>query len=194
MFDFQEAATACAKGAERILGEDIAYINQNHELIPVFVSLLFQSIEISLKHLGLEANLFTEKEARDRKLTKNGHGIREIAELINMRLGGDKDHPVIMALTAGLDDSQIAEIVDKMIFGQEFESTRKAYQSRNLGYAQLNQGDMALVQELALWSSAVKDIAQNLPRAIGVVREWRSSASKSKHFAIWNQKLLIPLK
>ncbi len=101
MFNLQETATAYAKGAERILGEDATFLNGNKEVVPVFVSLLFQSLEISLKHLGLEANLFTEQEARDKKLTKNGHGINEIANLVNTRLGADTNYPVIMALTAG---------------------------------------------------------------------------------------------
>ena len=54
MFSLQDAAMAYAKGAKRILGEDSTFLNNNQEVIPVFVSLLFQSIVISLKHLGIE--------------------------------------------------------------------------------------------------------------------------------------------
>ncbi len=64
MFNLREAAIAYAKGAERILGEDTSFLNDNQELIPVFVSLLFQSLEISLKHLGIEAKLFSEQGSR----------------------------------------------------------------------------------------------------------------------------------
>jgi hypothetical protein len=137
MFTLQDAALAYAKGAEQILGGDGTYIKNNQELVPVFVSLLFQSIEISLKHLGIEARLFTEQEARDRKLTRNGHGIKEVADLINARLGADKDYPVVTALTAGLKNSQASDFLQKMIFAKELDSSRQAYQSRNLGYCQL---------------------------------------------------------
>lgn len=185
MFNLQEAATAYAKGAERILGEDEKFINDNQEVVPVFVSLLFQSVEISLKHLGIEAKLFSEQEARDKKLTKNGHGIREIADLINARLGTNRDYPVVMALTAGLSNSQASIILHKMIFAPEFDVTRHSYKSRNLGYAQLKPGELALFNRKKPWVVAVRNVADNLPTAIRVVMNWNNSSSKSKHFAIW---------
>lgn len=187
MFNLQEAATAYAKAADRVLGEDAGYLNKNQELVPVFVSLLFQSIEISLKHLGIDAALFTEQEARDRKLTRNGHGVREIADLVNAKLGADKDYPVVNALTAGLNGDLEGEYLRKMLFGPEFEATRQSYQSRNLGYAKLNQGDFALVEGLKPWVTAVRNIAENLPKAVEVVKQWKSSPSNSTHFAIWYQ-------
>ena len=88
MFTLQEAALAYAKGAERILGEDGTYINNNQELVPVFVSLLFQSLEISLKHLGLEARLFTKQQARDRKLTGI---VDKFGAPVKLRLDRDDD-------------------------------------------------------------------------------------------------------
>lgn len=187
MFNLQEAATAYAKAAERVLGEDADYLNRNEELVPVFVALLFQSIEISLKHLGIEAGLFTEQEARDKRLTKNGHGVREIADLVNTKLGANKDYPVVNALMAGLNGGWEAEIVRKMLFGPEFEATRKSYQSRNLGYAKLNRGDFALAEGLKPWATAVRNVAENLPTAVRVVQQWKSSPSNSGHFAIWFQ-------
>jgi len=185
MYSLQDTAKAYAKGAQKILGEDANFLNDNQEVIPVFVSLLFQSIEVSLKHLGIEAELFTPAESRDRKLTKNGHGITEIAELVNERLGADKDYPVIMALTAGLDNGQAAKIIRKMIFSSEFEPTRKSYQNRNLGYAQLKPGEIQLLDGLKPWADAVVDVADNLPKAIDVVSQWKKTATKSKTFAIW---------
>jgi len=185
MFNLQEAATAYAKGAERILGEDATFLNDNQEVVPVFVSLLFQSLEISLKHLGLEAKLFTEQEARDKKLTKNGHGIREIANLVNIRLGADRDYPVVMALTAGLNNSQTADFVQKMIFDKELDSNRQSYQSRNLGYSQLKPGELKLLNGLRPWVVSIREVAENLPTAIRIVTEWKNSSSNSKHFAIW---------
>ena len=187
MFNLHEAATAYAKAAERVLGDDADYLNRNEELVPVFVALLFQSIEISLKHLGIEAGLFTEQEARDKKLTKNGHGVGEIADLVNTKLEANKDYPVVNALMVGLNGGWDAEIVRKMLFGPEFEATRKSYQSRNLGYAKLNQGDFALAEGLKPWATAVRNVAENLPRAVRVVKQWKSSPSNSGHFAIWSQ-------
>lgn len=186
MFNLQEAATAYAKGAERILGEDERFLNDNQEVIPVFVSLLFQSLEISLKHLGIEAKLFSEEEARDKKLTAKGHGIREIADLVNERLGAaDRDYPVVMALTARLSNSQVADILHKMIFAKEFDSTRQSYKSRNLGYLQLKPGEFALLDGLKPWVVAIREVVENLPIAVRIVSEWKKSNSNSKHFAIW---------
>ena len=185
MFSLQDTAKAYAKGAKRILGEDASFLNGNQEVIPVFVSLLFQSLEVSLKHLGIESQLFTTTESRDRRLTKNGHGIEEIAALVNDRLGANEDYPVIMALIAGLENTQAADILQKMIFSQEFEPTRKSYQNRNLGYAQLKPGDLQLLDGLKPWSDAIEAVAENLPTAIGIVSEWKKSNSNSSHFAIW---------
>lgn len=61
MFDLQEAAIGYAKSAERILGEDARFLNENPEVVPIFISLLFQPLEISLKHLGLNRNYFRSK-------------------------------------------------------------------------------------------------------------------------------------
>lgn len=185
MFTMQDAALAYAKAAERVLGVDGTYINNNQELVPVFVSLLFQSLEISLKHLGIEAKLFTEQEARDKKLTRNGHGIKEIADLVNTRLGADKDYPVVTALTAGLNDSHASDFLYKMIFDKKFDSCRQAYQSRNLGYSQLKPGELKLLNGLRPWVVSIKEVAENLPSAIRIVSEWKNSSSDSKHFAIW---------
>jgi hypothetical protein len=187
MFDLQEAAKGYAKAAERVLGADAKFLDDNREVIPVFVALLFQSIEISLKYLGVEAGLFSAQEARDKKLTKNGHGVGEIAGLVNERLGANKDFPVVTALTASLRGNDQSEIVRKMLFGSEFEATRQSYQQRNLGYLQLKQGDFALVQGLKTWVSAVREVAENLPVAVGVVKQWKSSSGSSSSFAIWYQ-------
>jgi hypothetical protein len=185
MFSLQDTAKAYVKGSKEILGDDASFLNDNPEVIPVFVSLLFQSLEVSLKHLGIESELFTARESRDRKLTKNGHGIEEIAGLVNDRLGANNDYPVIMALTAGLEDAQAADILQKMIFSPEFEPTRKSYQNRNLGYAQLSEGDLQLLDGLKPWVEAIEQVAENLPTAIGVVSEWKESDSDSGNFAIW---------
>lgn len=185
MFNLQEAAVGYAKAAERVLGEESEFINSNQEVLPVFVALLFQSIEISLKHLGIEAGLFTERESRDRRLTKNGHGVKEIADLVNERLGADRDYPVVTAFTVGLKGDWASGILQEMVFGLDFEETRKAYECRNLGYAQLKQGDLSVVRGLEPWAKSVREIAENLRTAIDVVKQWNASPSRSAHFAVW---------
>ncbi len=118
-------------------------------------------------------------------MTKNGHGIREIADLVNARLGADKDYPVVNALTAGLSNSQAVDIIHKMIFAKEFDPTRQSYQSRNLGYSQFKPGELALLNGLEPWVVAVREVAENLPSAIRIVTGWKNSSSNSKTFAIW---------
>lgn len=186
MFDLQKAALAYAKVAEKILDDDVTFLNNNQEVIPIFVCFLYQSLEISLKHLGIESGLFTEQEVRDKKLRKNGHGIEEIANLVNEKLGADENYPVIMALTADLDgNGQISTIIHKMTFANELKQTRQSYQSRNLGYAQLAEGELALFNDLKAWVIAIKKVSENLPTSITVVSEWQKSSSNSKTFAIW---------
>jgi hypothetical protein len=185
MLNLQDASIAYAKSAKRILGNDASFLKENQNVIPVFVSLLFQSVEISLKHLGIESKLFTKEESRDKKLTKNGHGVKEIADLVNNRLGANKNYPVVMALTAKLNNTLTSEILNKMIFSKEFAPTRKSYQNRNLGYAQLSPGSLQLLNGLKPWADAVEEAANNLPTAVKVVSDWKKSGTKSKAFAIW---------
>lgn len=188
MFTMQEAALAYAIGAERVLGDDATYMENNQELVPIFVSLLFQSLEISLKHLGLKTGLFTEQEARDKK-RKNGHGVKEIADLLNERMSANNDRPVLMALIANLRNKLAEAFLQKMLFEEEFESTREAYASRDLGYCQLKPDELALPDGLRPWVVVIKQTAQNLPNAIQIVSEWRNSNSQNPEpFAIWFQR------
>lgn len=185
MFNLQESATAYAKAAERILGNDSLFLDEHAEVVPVFVALLFQSVEISVKHLGIESCLFTGKEVKGKNQPCNGHSVKEIADLANERLGADKSYPVITALTAGMKNDGKTEIIQKMIFGREFEYTRQSYQSRNLGYLQIQQADFAVVEGLKPWVKVVRQVAENLPTGINLVTQWKSSPSNSKNFGIW---------
>jgi hypothetical protein len=185
MFELKETATGYAKAAEKILSDDISFLEENPEVVPLFVSLLFQSLEISLKHFGINSGLFSSEESRDRKLTGNGHGIKEIASLANERLGSDNDFPVLMALTYDIEQQNVYEIIEKMIFGDEFEPTRDSYKKRSLAYAQLNLGEIQIVQNFKEWVLAVKNIAINLDKSTDISKQWLESDSESKHFAIW---------
>lgn len=76
-----------------------------------------------------------------------------------------------------------------MICGKEFEKTRECYASRSLGYAQVSNGDFALINDIPSWIAAVKETANNLPKIIDILSQWKASPSKSKHFAIWVRSL-----
>lgn len=82
-------------------------------------------------------------------------------------------------------NSQVSEIIEKMIFSPEFKPTRDSYQCRNLGYGQLKPGELQLFNGLKPWADAILEVAENLPKAVKVVSQWKKSDSTSKVFAIW---------
>lgn len=184
MFTGQEAAMAYAVSAERILGDDGGFLNANRAIVPILVTLLFQSLEISIKQAGLESGLFTMQETRARQ-QRSGHGIKELAALAVQKLGGNPFHPIVMAMTFANTHPNSAEIVHEMICGDKLEKTRDSYASRRLGYGEVSQGDFAIIEPVRDWIAAVKETAENLGTTIDIVSQWKSSASKSKHFAIW---------
>lgn len=180
----QEAATAYALSAERLCGSDCVFLNANPSLVPIFVSQLFQSLEISIKHAGIESGLFTEYEARNSAM-RSGHGIKELAALAVEKLGGDPFDPIVMAMTYFNTDDRSKEIVRLMICGKDFEKTRECYATRCLGYAQVANGDFAVITGISSWVESVKQTASNLSKTIDILSQWKASPSKSKHFAIW---------
>ena len=184
IFTGHEAAIAYALAAERIFGNDYDFLNTNPPVVPIFVSQLFQSLEISIKHAGIASGLFTEGEARARAM-RSGHGIKELATLAVEELGGDPFEPILMAMTHFNTHQNSKEVIRQMICGKEFEKTRECYASRSLGYAQVCNGDFALITDIPSWIAAVKETASNLPKIIDILSQWKASPSKSKHFAIW---------
>ena len=167
-----------------MIGGDAAFVNANPAVIPIFVSMLFQSLEIAIKHAGIESGLFTMDEARSRT-TRSGHGIKEIATLAVERLGGEPFNPIIMAMTVESPSDQSSSFIREMICGERLESTRDAYASRRLGYGELYEGDFALISQIHDWVAAVKHTALSLSSTIKILSQWKRSTSQSKHFAIW---------
>lgn len=186
MFSLEEAAAAYALAAENIFGGDATFLNANPAVVPIFVSMLFQSLEISIKHAGIESGLFTMQEARNRQ-KRSGHGIKELAALAVEKLGGDPFDPIVMAMTFSNSGDRSSQFIREMICGNRMQKTRDAYASRCLGYGEVHEGDFALINPIAEWVSAVNQTAVNLPKTIDILSQWHSSASKSKHFAIWLQ-------
>lgn len=184
MFTGREAAMAYALSAQCIFSQDDDFLDANPACVPIFVSLLFQSLEISIKQAGLESGLFSMQEARSRQ-QHSGHGIKELAALAVEKLGGVLFDPIVMAMTFASGEPNSAEIIRRMICGIELEKTRASYALRNLGYAQVAEGDFAIIQPVKHWVAAVKETAANLPTTIDILSQWKTSPSSSKHFAIW---------
>jgi len=184
IFTDQEAAMAYALSAERIFGNGCGFLNANPHVIPIFVSQLFQSLEISIKHAGIASGLFTETEARNRAM-RSGHGIKELATLAVEKLGGEPFDPILTALTCYNAGPNSKEAIHQMISGDVFEKTRECYASRCLGYGQVADGEFALIDDVSSWINAVKETANNLPQIVDVLAQWKASPSQSKHFAIW---------
>ena len=187
IFSLEEAAIAYALSAEHMFTGDADLLNTNPAVVPIFVSMLYQSLEISIKHAGIESGLFTIKEARNRQ-NRSGHGIKELATLAVEKLGGDPFDPIIIAMTFSNSGYRSSQFIHEMICGTKMEKTRDSYASRNLGYGEIYDGDFALISPISEWVSAVKQTALNLPTTINILSQWRLSPSKSKHFAIWLQE------
>jgi len=184
MFALDEAAVAYALAAENVVGNDASFVNANPAVVPVFVSMLFQSLEISIKHAGIESGLFTMQEARS-KQNRSGHGVKELAALAVEKLGGVPYNPIIMAMTFSNTGDRSAQFIREMICGKALEKTRATYASRRLGYGEVYEGDFATIEPLGEWIASVKQTALNLSKTAEILSQWRRSASKSKHFAIW---------
>lgn len=181
MYSLQEAATGYAAAADRLCGQD-GYLDKTPEVVPIFVSNLFLSLEISIKYAGIGSGLFSIEEARR---AGKGHGIQELADLATERLGGETSD-LITAMTCVCDhDTRARTIIDEMIQGQKFEGTRKLHLSRRLGYAEISDGEMQILNPVHEWIDALKQVAEKLPQTISILSQWKKSPSHSKHFAIW---------
>ena len=147
MFGFDEAAVAYALAAEKMVGDEASFVNANPAVVPLFVSMLFQSLEISIKYAGIESSLFTMQEARSRQ-NRSGHGVKELAALTVEKLGGDPYNPTIMAMTFSNADDRSAHFIHEMICGKVLKKTRDAYASRRLGYGEVYDGDFTIIEPL----------------------------------------------
>lgn len=132
MYGLDEAAMAYVLAAERLFEPDGAFISNQSAVVTLFVSMIFQSLEISIKHVGIESGLFTLKEARRRE-NRSGHGIKELALLAVERLGGNPFHPVIMAMTFANKDDYSYDVIKAMICGVAWKRQGILMQPDNWG-------------------------------------------------------------
>lgn len=164
MFTLMEAAIAHAKAAEKLLEPEAEFLNKNEEVIPVFVNLLFQSLELTLKSFATEANLATEQELRDRKSTRNGHGVKELASLINTKLSSGGNVVDLLLPKQGYAKSN--SILNAMVFGVEFEPSREMYLKRNITYAQFGVGQLQVLGGAKEWVISIMRAAENTFSAV----------------------------
>lgn len=182
MYTMIEVAAGYAEVAERLWGNNDGYLDAHPSVVPIFVSHLFQSLEISIKVAGIESGLFTMAEARR---VGKGHGIDELVALAVDRLGG-KVSDLVMAMTCCCSSHVRARsIIKKMIEGAQFAPTRKSYLSRRLGYGEVKDGEIQILRPVNEWVAAIKETASQLDQTVNVLTQWRDSPSASKHFAIW---------
>jgi hypothetical protein len=183
---FKSTTVSYIKAAERILGEDADFLNNNPDMVPQFVNALFQSIEVSLKYIGNQAGLTNTTETTGGRggLIGNGHDIEKLGELLRDRLGGISKRRLMNLVTAGIENGS-AELIEAMVFGETFQPTRVSYQKRKLVYhAELEDGDIQIVQGVRHWVDVVKAVAENTDNVLSIIKRWQDSGS-SLSFEDW---------
>lgn len=162
MYSLREVALAHAIAAEKLLEPDGEFLNSNEAVIPVFINLLLQSLEITLKSVAIDSGLATEYELRDKKKTRNGHGVEELAKLIEEKNGGNSVVDLLLSRQGYADSNAI---VKAMLFDPRFEPTRDSYAKRNITYCDLSAGDLQVIGGSKSWATAVILAAKNIDSA-----------------------------
>lgn len=166
-YSLQEVAFAYALCAERLVASDPDVLNTYYGTVPVLVHLLYQSLEISLKHIGRRFQLLGGHDSQDHRLYDSSHDVKALVDAIQAGFPG---YDIVALLSATVtDDNLNANFLGRMLTGDEFADTRRAYLDRDLGYADLDSFTIftSYIQE---WIKAVKDTAQNLEKFIGVLK------------------------
>lgn len=171
-----EVALEYALCAERLYACNPRISSDEPAAIPVLVHLLYQSVEISLKHVGRYFNLWPEHYLNKKESLDRSHDVRALANAI--QVGFPNFHIRAMLLAAVINDRLGAEFIGRMLLENEFEDTRQAYKNRTLGYAQLKSFTI-FSSNTADWIQAVKETAQNLGTFIRYLECLRDSADRT---------------
>ncbi len=158
MYSLNELAIAHANSARKLLEPNAEFLNGEKAAIPVFVNLLIQSLEISLKAFATEAGLYTTQKLRHKNF-KNGHGICEIAKAINDKLDSDCIVDMLLPLRGTAKSNAI---IKEMLFGDRFAPTRTSYCKRNLTYADFEIGELQVIEGAKDWVASVLIFAQKV--------------------------------
>ena len=179
-FNLQEVAFAYALCAERLVASVPNVLNTHYGTAPVLVHLLYQSLEVSLKRIGRRFQLLGGKDSKGLRLYDSSHDVKALANAIQAGFPG-YDFVALLSATV-TDDNLNANFLGRMLTGDEFADTRKAYLKRDLGYADLDSFTIfsSHVQE---WIKAVKETAQNLERFIDVLAYIRTKPVDSSKAA-----------
>jgi len=163
VYSLKETSLGHAKAAERLIFDGVDFLNTSHEVVPVFINLLFQSVEMTLKSLATESGLVSIKGLRNSKKFGNGHDIKRLAQFIESNLGGQSIVDLLLP-RQGFADSNI--ILNEMISGDKFAPSRSSYQRRNITYSQFGQGELQVVEGVNNWAKAVKQAAENIDKGV----------------------------
>ena len=163
MYSLKETSLGHAKAAERLIFDGVDFINTSHEVVPVFVNLLFQSVEMTLKSIATESGLVTIKGLRNKNKFGNGHDLMRVARFIDSKLG-DQSIVDLLLPRQSFADSNI--ILNEMIFGDMFAPSRSSYQRRNITYSQFGEGELQIVEGVNGWVKAVKQAAENIDNGV----------------------------
>jgi len=185
MYTRRQAARAYALGASRVLGDSSKYFDREPALIPVFVANLFQALEIAMKATAFETGVFTGDRLPNGAAGRNGHDIEQLNQTIDKELELPDQDMCLQAFDQCLNDPTQSAIVREMVKGSRFSKTRAAYVDRTLGYAELKEGELEVVQGVKSWSDTLEALTKNLDPAVSVLRQWKSSDSSAEVGAIW---------
>lgn len=173
-----EVALAYAICAERLFSGNPKIFTDEPATVPVLVHLLFQSLEISLKHVGRHFNLWPDYCVNKKKSLDKSHDVKALTYAI--QAGFPNVHIRVILLAAVIDDRLGAEFIGRMLTAPEFEDTREAYEGRNLGYAQLKSFTI-FSSNTAEWIQSVKEMSQNLGTFIRYLENIRDSGDTLGH-------------
>jgi len=171
-----EVALAYAICAERLFAGNPKIFTDEPATVPVLVHLLFQSLEISLKHVGRHFNLWPEYFVNKKESLDKSHDVKALTHALHA--GFPTVHIRVILLAAVIDDRLGAEFIGRMLTAPEFEDTREAYEGRILGYAQLKSFTI-FSSHTAEWIQSVKEMSQNLGNFIRYLEIIRGSANKT---------------
>lgn len=191
MLNCEEVAIVCALRAERIF--DTKALPGNLSIVPDFVSFLYQSLEMSIKHASIASGLVTYDEMigrnkKEKREMYNGHDIKKLAELAAKKLGVPA-YGIAKALTFKIEydiklNYDLKLIIEDMICNPKYENTRISYAKRCLGYTKGTYKDFGYFKDLEWWIAAVKQTAQNLPVAVDILSQLKESPSKTGRFQL----------
>ena len=185
----KDAASAYARGAQIIIGESPEHLNQYRALVPVVVSNLYQSIEISIKYAGVESGVLQESEIRGfrsnplpQHLQHNGHDIDLLLGAIDHRLEMDGSGAGVCAIQICAGDLVGRELIRTMLTDSRLKSTRDAYCSRRLGYVEIESKEVSFPTALPAWSAATICVAESIDGAVAALKELSGTPlEKRKH-------------